>query len=131
MMPMRLQTVLNLSSNLFEGPIPSDLSQLMGLKVLDLSNNKFSGEIPVRFTQMATLTELILSNNQLSGVIPVFPPRVSIKVTGNAGIVDTSEKLARKKGRQIRVTIIVGAGAFFLIFFLFFFLLLLGKQKRN
>ncbi|XP_061944165.1 LRR receptor-like serine/threonine-protein kinase ER2 isoform X2 [Populus nigra] len=42
-MPVRLQTVLNLSSNLFEGPIPSDLSQLMGLKVLDLSNNKFSG----------------------------------------------------------------------------------------
>nr|GMD66453.1 leucine-rich repeat receptor-like tyrosine-protein kinase PXC3 [Ipomoea batatas] len=72
-MPMQLQIALNLSHNLFTGPIPTTLARLTALEVLDLSNNTFSGQIPESMTRMSGLTHLILANNHLSGVVPTFP----------------------------------------------------------
>nr|GME05593.1 leucine-rich repeat receptor-like tyrosine-protein kinase PXC3 [Ipomoea batatas] len=72
-MPMQLQIALNLSHNLFTGPIPTTLARLTALEVLDLSNNTFSGQIPESMTRMSGLTHLILANNHLSGVVPMFP----------------------------------------------------------
>ncbi|KAL0753593.1 hypothetical protein Bca101_091261 [Brassica carinata] len=85
-MPPKLQICLNLSTNMFQGPIPSTLSQLDRLEVLDLSNNKFSGEIPGFLTSLISLRQLVLSNNQLIGNIPKFTHNVSISVTGNPEI---------------------------------------------
>ncbi|KAL5228171.1 hypothetical protein ABZP36_016436 [Zizania latifolia] len=62
---------LDLSSNSFSGPIPSDIwRQVPYLISLDLSYNSFSGPIPVNITQMTYLNTLKLEHNQLSGEIP-------------------------------------------------------------
>ncbi|GMP48074.1 hypothetical protein CsSME_00015562 [Camellia sinensis var. sinensis] len=110
LMPQNLQIALNLSSNLFEGPIPGTISKLIGLEVLDLSNNKFSGQIPDFLVRMASLTQLVLSNNLLSGVIPKFPSFVTLDVSGNKGLINAtnsnSPSLSPKK-RTVAVGIVV------------------------
>ncbi|PAN19514.1 hypothetical protein PAHAL_3G278700 [Panicum hallii] len=64
-------TGLDLSSNNFTGPIPSDISlQVPFLTSLDLSYNGFSGEIPLLIYNMTYLNTLNLQHNQLSGQIP-------------------------------------------------------------
>ncbi|KAL3641806.1 hypothetical protein CASFOL_012621 [Castilleja foliolosa] len=82
-MPQKLQIALNLSYNLFAGPIPATLSRLTSLEVLDLSNNGFSGSIPAFLTGLDALTHLVLTNNNLSGVIPSFRNYVSLETNGN------------------------------------------------
>nr|AMM42886.1 LRR-RLK [Vernicia fordii] len=115
-MPAKLQIALNLSSNLFQGPIPNTLSQLYDLEVLDLSNNKFSGEIPNFLTQLGSLTQLILSNNQLYGVIPEFRPWVSVTASGNAGLINVTKPnnslvFTKKKSVVVPVILAVAAAA--------------------
>ncbi|CAL4972729.1 unnamed protein product [Urochloa decumbens] len=67
---------LDLSSNNFSGPIPSDIARLLPyLSSLDLSYNLFSGEIPLGISDMVYLNVLFLQRNQLndnllSGPIP-------------------------------------------------------------
>ncbi|KAI3460647.1 hypothetical protein Pfo_017310 [Paulownia fortunei] len=86
-MPPQLQIALNLSYNLFGGPIPVTLSGLTGLEVLDLSNNRFSGEIPDFLTELTSLTELVLSNNELSGPVPTFRNYVLVDTKGNNDLI--------------------------------------------
>ncbi|GAV65551.1 LRR_1 domain-containing protein/Pkinase_Tyr domain-containing protein/LRRNT_2 domain-containing protein/LRR_8 domain-containing protein [Cephalotus follicularis] len=110
-MPLNLQIALNLSSNLFNGTIPSNLARLTNLEVLDLSNNKFSGGIPEFLTQMGSLTQLILSNNQLSGVIPTFKDYVVVSKSGNPGLINATrannspESTKKKKSIAVAVAI--------------------------
>jgi len=79
---VNLQVALNLSSNLFRGPIPSSFSSLINLEILDLSNNRFSGQIPDYLTGLQALTRLILSYNPLSGEIPNFTHNVIVEYLG-------------------------------------------------
>lgn len=66
-------TNLDLSSNNFAGPIPSDIArQLPYVAYLELSYNKFSGEIPASISDMSFLTVLNLQHNQFSGQIPAL-----------------------------------------------------------
>jgi len=62
-------SILSLSSNEFEGPIPPFL---LGSTVIDLSKNKFSDSLPFLCGNGidAMLGQFDLSNNQLSGRIP-------------------------------------------------------------
>jgi len=61
---------IDLSNNLYTGPIDSRFSQLP-LEVLRLSGNDHTGGIPVALTQIPTLRMLDLSDNRLTGgVIP-------------------------------------------------------------
>jgi len=62
-------SILSLSSNEFEGPIPPFIQ---GSHVIDLSKNKFSDSLPFLCTNGidAMLGQFDLSNNQLSGQIP-------------------------------------------------------------
>uniref|UniRef100_A0A0A9TXH1 Uncharacterized protein n=1 Tax=Arundo donax TaxID=35708 RepID=A0A0A9TXH1_ARUDO len=63
--------VLDLSSNNFSGPIPSDIAQqLPYVTDLELSYNKFSGEIPVGISSLTSLSILNLQHNRLTGQIP-------------------------------------------------------------
>ncbi|KAJ0794801.1 putative transferase [Helianthus annuus] len=59
---------LNLSRNLFDGPIPPSLGLLNSMHVLDLSHNKFSGEVPKGLLTNG-FSLLKLSNNSLHGEI--------------------------------------------------------------
>ncbi|PON97483.1 Leucine-rich repeat domain containing protein [Trema orientale] len=63
-------TVIDLSSNKFEGGIPECLGGLQGLEVLNLSNNMIHGSIPSSLGNITRLESLDLSQNRLSGVIP-------------------------------------------------------------
>ncbi|XP_052736365.1 receptor-like protein 9DC3 [Vigna angularis] len=68
-------TILDLSSNDFEGSIPTSFSNLTHLTVLDLSYNIYlNGSIPSSLLIFPSLTLLDLQFNQFSGQIPnVFP----------------------------------------------------------
>ncbi|KAL7246627.1 hypothetical protein ACSBR2_001681 [Camellia fascicularis] len=112
LMPLTLQIALNLSSNLFEGPIPGTISKLIGLDVLDLSNNKFSGQIPDFLVQMTSLKQLVLSNNLLSGVIPKFLPFVTVDVSGNNGLINTTNSNSPSLSPKQRKTMDVGVLSF-------------------
>ncbi|XP_006655663.2 leucine-rich repeat receptor-like serine/threonine-protein kinase BAM3 [Oryza brachyantha] len=64
-----LQTLL-LSGNQFTGEIPREVGQLRRLLKLDLSGNNLTGEVPGEVSECASLTYLDLSVNQLSGAMP-------------------------------------------------------------
>ncbi|GLT68068.1 hypothetical protein SLA2020_403290 [Shorea laevis] len=108
-MPPNLQIALNLSTNLFEGPIPNTLSQLTSLEVLDLSNNRFSGKVPDFLTGLASLTQLILSNNQLSGFLPPFTQHVIVNITGNPDLKNTTNTSpeSRDKRKSFAIAFVV------------------------
>ncbi|XP_004295536.1 PREDICTED: receptor-like protein 12-like [Fragaria vesca subsp. vesca] len=62
---------LDLGSNLFSGPMPSNFGQLMpNLRYLLLSENNLNGSIPKSLGNMQSLFILNLRSNQLSGEFP-------------------------------------------------------------
>ncbi|MED6187534.1 hypothetical protein PIB30_077333 [Stylosanthes scabra] len=63
---------LQLYSNFFTGPIPSDLSNLIHLSILYLHENMLTGEIPIGLSTCSALTELVLERNLFYGSIPSF-----------------------------------------------------------
>ncbi|XP_074284278.1 receptor-like protein EIX2 [Silene latifolia] len=66
-------TILYLSNNQIEGPIPNSLCHFTSLVTLDLQNNSLTGVIPNCWGLgqiMPNLQGLILSNNQIKGPIP-------------------------------------------------------------
>ncbi|KAH0706943.1 hypothetical protein KY289_012019 [Solanum tuberosum] len=65
-----IMTVIDLSSNHFEGVIPKTLKDLSSLWLLNLSHNNLKGDIPMELGQLNMLEALDLSWNQLTGKIP-------------------------------------------------------------
>ncbi|MCE5166045.1 hypothetical protein HAX54_014305 [Datura stramonium] len=67
---LSLYTTMDLSSNKFEGHIPSMMVDLIALRVLNLSHNGLQGHIPPLLGKLSVVESLDLSFNQLSGEIP-------------------------------------------------------------
>ncbi|XP_008240709.2 PREDICTED: probable LRR receptor-like serine/threonine-protein kinase At4g36180 [Prunus mume] len=64
---------LYLRDNLFSGPIPHNIGQVMpNLTYLDISTNTLSGSIPLFLGNLSQLQFILISNNLLSGEIPHF-----------------------------------------------------------
>ncbi|KAJ4717613.1 putative Leucine-rich receptor-like kinase family protein [Melia azedarach] len=63
-------TAIILSSNRFDGEIPTSIANLRGLQNLNLSNNNLQGHIPSCLSNLTNLESLDLSRNELSGQIP-------------------------------------------------------------
>jgi Leucine rich repeat len=61
--------ILFLSSNKFQGPVPS-LSDGSVMRGLYLSDNKLNGTIPTSLCALKNLEALLLDTNQLQGTIP-------------------------------------------------------------
>ncbi|KAJ7966753.1 putative Lrr receptor protein kinase [Quillaja saponaria] len=61
---------LYLADNSLTGIMPFELGQLSGLLVLDLARNSLTGSIPSSFSSLRNLTRLDFSSNFLSGAIP-------------------------------------------------------------
>ncbi|XP_060671968.1 receptor-like protein EIX2 [Ziziphus jujuba] len=61
---------IDLSCNMLNGDIPSEITLLVGLVSLNLSRNNLSGQIPARIGNVRSLDFLDLSNNHLLGRIP-------------------------------------------------------------
>ncbi|XP_074284282.1 receptor-like protein EIX2 [Silene latifolia] len=68
-------TELFLSNNQINGQIPNSFCQLTSLNFLDINNNSLSGDIPNCFANFTSLTFLRLSYNKLIGHIPCFNNR--------------------------------------------------------
>ncbi|XP_022888999.1 receptor-like protein 12 [Olea europaea var. sylvestris] len=67
---LRVLTVLDFSSNNFQGEIPDTVGNLSSLYILNFSNNALTGQIPKSIGYLTQLGSLDLSNNQLTGEIP-------------------------------------------------------------
>ncbi|XP_030481510.2 receptor-like protein EIX2 [Cannabis sativa] len=66
-------TMLYLRDNHFSGPIPPNIGEVMPfLSDLDISINSLTGTIPLSISKITGLTTLVISNNKLSGKIPDF-----------------------------------------------------------
>ncbi|GER37800.1 leucine-rich receptor-like protein kinase family protein [Striga asiatica] len=61
---------LDISYNIFTGPIPRELSRLSRLRSIYLSSNNLTGSIPQELSRLQGLQMLFLDNNQLTGSIP-------------------------------------------------------------
>ncbi|TVU16338.1 hypothetical protein EJB05_39897, partial [Eragrostis curvula] len=61
---------LNLSYNLFTGPIPAAFASMKEIESLDLAHNNFNGPIPWQLTQLWSLEVFSVAYNNLSGCIP-------------------------------------------------------------
>ncbi|KAH0853559.1 LOW QUALITY PROTEIN: hypothetical protein HID58_093077 [Brassica napus] len=64
-------STLDLSSNFFNGHIPSSFGNLLHLTSLVISSNRLSGQIPPPFANLNQLTTLSLVSNKLSGNFPL------------------------------------------------------------
>ncbi|KAF3576128.1 hypothetical protein DY000_02034995 [Brassica cretica] len=62
---------LDLGTNNFSSPFPSEFGKLNKLEILDLSTNDFFGQVPPTISNLTSLTELYLENNQLNGSFPL------------------------------------------------------------
>ncbi|GAU38160.1 hypothetical protein TSUD_263850 [Trifolium subterraneum] len=94
---LTILTVIDFSSNHFEGPIPEVLMDLKGIRVLNLSNNALYGEIPSTIGNLQQLESLDLSNNSLVGEIPVqiaslsFLSYLNLSMNHLVGMIPTGE----------------------------------------
>nr|XP_048334843.1 nodulation receptor kinase-like [Ziziphus jujuba var. spinosa] len=62
-------TKVDLSSRNLGGPLPSNVTKLTHLNILNLSSNVFTGEIP-SFPPSSMLKEVDLRNNDITGMLP-------------------------------------------------------------
>jgi Leucine rich repeat N-terminal domain/Leucine Rich repeat len=79
-------TSLDLSYNNFSGEIPVNLSQCSYLNTLNLQYNKLSGEIPWQLIHLTRLTQLNVASNLLSGLVPAFSSSVKTSYVNNLGL---------------------------------------------
>ncbi|KAM4078951.1 hypothetical protein ACJW30_09G078800 [Castanea mollissima] len=68
---LTILTLIDLSCNNLEGPIPEEIGVLKSLYSLNLSHNAFTGRIPPSLGNLSKLESLDLSSNELSGEIPM------------------------------------------------------------
>ena len=74
-LPSELGNLVNLerlllTDNQFEGPLPCELGNLVNLQRLYLENNRFEGPLPSELGNLVNLQQLFLSFNSLSGDVP-------------------------------------------------------------
>ncbi|XP_031273419.1 receptor-like protein 9DC3 [Pistacia vera] len=68
---LTILTTIDLSDNLFRGPIPEVIGKLQSLILLNFSHNSLTGDIPLSLANLTQLEALDLSYNKLVGNIPM------------------------------------------------------------
>ncbi|CAL5394614.1 unnamed protein product [Camellia sinensis] len=63
-------SIIDLSSNNFQGDIPKSIAKLNSLRGLNLSHNNLTSHIPTSLANLTNLESLDLSSNKLVGEIP-------------------------------------------------------------
>ncbi|XP_028065350.1 receptor-like protein 43 [Camellia sinensis] len=63
-------SIIDLSSNKFQGEIPKSIEKLNSLRGLNLSHNNLTGHIPTSLRKLTNLELLDLSSNEFVGKIP-------------------------------------------------------------
>lgn len=82
---------LDLSDNMLEGRLPSEIGDIGGLKLLNLANNNISGQIPNDLCKLKKITSLDLSGNgfeeQLPDNLPATLLNFNVSYNNLSGIV--------------------------------------------
>nr|GEW79941.1 probable LRR receptor-like serine/threonine-protein kinase At4g36180 [Tanacetum cinerariifolium] len=68
-LPVNLRYI-DLSSNIFSGNIPSNLTGAWNIQFINFSHNSFSGQVPAIIGSFQKLQYLILDSNELYGTLP-------------------------------------------------------------
>ncbi|GAB2286611.1 hypothetical protein Dimus_021006 [Dionaea muscipula] len=104
-------TTLDLSSNNFSGDIPSSLDNCSFLNVLNLDHNQFSGQIPPTLARLARIKIFNVAYNRLSGSVPIFGHNynVSVSYDNNLGLCNGPLDPCVAHPKKIQVGVIVGA----------------------
>ncbi|CAM8952580.1 unnamed protein product [Rhodiola kirilowii] len=63
--------ILYMSGNFFTGHIPSELGNMIHIRVFDISENKYYGEIPIELGKCLMLEALYMGGNMFTGRIPL------------------------------------------------------------
>ncbi|XP_029130342.1 probably inactive leucine-rich repeat receptor-like protein kinase At5g48380 [Cajanus cajan] len=74
-------TLLDLSSNNFNGEIPKGIAKLSGLITLRLDGNQLTGQIPQELGLLPRLGDFSVANNLLEGPVPVFVSNVNVSLS--------------------------------------------------
>jgi Leucine-rich repeat (LRR) protein len=77
---------VDLSYNNFSGEIPVNLSRCSYLNTLNLQYNRLNGEIPWQLIHLTRLTQLNVANNLLSGPVSTFGSLVMTSYVNNLGL---------------------------------------------
>ncbi|KAJ9709819.1 hypothetical protein PVL29_001337 [Vitis rotundifolia] len=85
--------VLDISGNLLNDGFPSSISKLKDLRVIDLSNNHLFGKIPKNWNDLHHLDTIDLSKNKLSGGIPSSMCSMSLLSSLTLGDINLSGEL--------------------------------------
>ncbi|XP_021599237.1 probable LRR receptor-like serine/threonine-protein kinase At1g07650 [Manihot esculenta] len=109
---------LNLENNMFYGPVPAELGNLVDLESLILSANNLSGSLPQNLTMITNLTDFRISGNNFSGKIPSLIQnwkglkRLEIQGSGLEGPIPSSIS-ALTNLIDLRISDILGEGSDF------------------
>lgn len=126
-------TSLDLSNNSFSGEIPEGIASLTYLNVFELQHNQLRGGIPERFSVLGRLTTFNVADNLLSGPIPTFPRDFSpLNFAGNRGLCGAPLDECPRKFRVHRMNdeSNIGAAVGFVVGFVVAFYFHLFCSKR-
>ncbi|XP_062081444.1 probably inactive leucine-rich repeat receptor-like protein kinase At5g48380 [Humulus lupulus] len=104
-------TTLDLSSNNFSGPIPQQLSNCTYLNVLKLDHNRLTGQIPLELGQLSRLKEFSATNNLLTGPVPIFQSKLitAQSYANNPGLCGVVLEPCEASPKKSRTVIIVAS----------------------
>jgi Leucine rich repeat len=68
--PFQNLRFVDLSMNMFTGPLPGSLFDVPTLEILYLSENALTGSIPSNYGNASNLRDLYLNSNELVGMVP-------------------------------------------------------------
>ncbi|XP_059435610.1 probable LRR receptor-like serine/threonine-protein kinase At1g07650 isoform X2 [Corylus avellana] len=109
---------LTIESNLFSGPVPTELGNLVDLEKLILNANNLTGELPATLTNLTKLQELRISSNKFSGRMPDFfrswkqLQELEIQASGFEGPIPTSISVLSNL-TELRISDLLGEGSSF------------------
>jgi len=77
-------TDIDVRFNNINGPIPTEISNLVNLETISMSDNQFTGALP-SFSRMHRLKSLRMADNELTGILPSFVNNHNIKTLDLSG----------------------------------------------
>nr|XP_043609366.1 probably inactive leucine-rich repeat receptor-like protein kinase At5g48380 [Erigeron canadensis] len=102
---------LDLSSNNFTGLIPASISNCSFLNTLKLENNHFTGQIPPELGALNRLKDFSVANNLLTGQVPYFSNYTATRdaYAGNPGLCGGPLRRCQGGSNKSHTGVIIGA----------------------
>ena len=79
--PFNNLRIVDLSKNMFTGPLPESIFDSTVIELLYLSDNALTGSIPSNYGNAMNLRDLYINNNMLIGTVPDIAPNQFMNLT--------------------------------------------------